>query len=45
MNGNKKTEYLIIPQIRIKEGNISNNQIFDSKDKIEKIGINEPQMI
>ena len=40
----KNLDYLIIPQIRIKDLNIQNNEILFNQNKLEKLKINEPQI-
>ena len=39
-----KVEYLIIPQVRIASGKLKNEDIFFSKDIIENLNTNEPQI-
>ena len=44
INKKNKIDYLVIPQIRIKDLNIQNKEIFLNEDKLEKLKINEPQI-
>ena len=44
IQSHKNLDYLIIPQIRIKDLNIQNKEIFFNEEKLEKLKINEPQI-